>query len=1064
MELKNLPDCKAHKAVEINLFPLQLALLYFIFFISGASSLISEITWNRMLVLIVGNTVSAASMIIVSFMGGLAIGSYWGGCIFRRPSFLPYAILEVCIGLYVILSPIFFYPLSSLFTNMAPSFADSSILSVVRFAITLFSLFIPAFLMGATFPAIIAGAASGSLHKRASRTGYLYSINTLGASLGCLLAGYILLPKFGAQLTLLWAFSLNIAAAIGGLLLNILSKNMKPQHSTDGAQHSTEAPSFLLLINIATFIVGFIALSYEVLLTRLVILYFGNQVIVFTLVLFAFLLGTGISAITGTWMQGLISRPAHLFTILIMMAGVSLMAPPFLFISLSSSQNQWLSQNQGSIVVFIMLIPTFLIGGLLPIAIRVFQAKGRSDITINAGRLYALNTLGGVLGAGITNFLLVPFFGTQMLLSIFSAIFLIIGLSLLWYLKTSLFKWSAAAICTLFISIFTFNLPHNFEKLYTNKLSQYSGNDINPQLMLHHEGSVATVTVIDFPYLGFRDMFLNGVEEASTRFGHVQLFKLLGLLPVLAHDNSPLTKGNNPLNSPFVKGDRGLSQKDVLVIAFGAGITAGASLDSGLVSSLDVVDLNPDIEKINDLFKEVNGDVYHNPKFNFIAEDGRNYLLMSPKRYPVIISDATHPRAYDSWILYTEEFYQDVKRHLTPDGVFAQWVPLSDFSLEMYKILLNTFTKVFPNAALWNIYGTDQAFLLSTPEAFSLDIKRLQRQLDSMPSSLQLKKYQLDRAVDIAGFFTMDTDTIKRFIGEENRLNTDDLSFNQKYSLKEVSPLWRQSFDQYQTSVLPYLKNGDKGDTLLISEKQAMARAMQRYFFFQDSFALDDALSIMPEDGNAVYYRNLESRKIRMVSEKMKSKHSTHSSSDNLIMGKIQAIKGNLKEAESIFLKLLENEPYNSSIREGLLEIYAKQREYKKAIDLLLDMKPVESIPESYQYYVNLAGVYFSIKDFEKAEEYLLRSLNIYPNNTLARNYLVRVYLQKKNLKEAVLELNRILEINPYNESAVTQLIGIYKEIGKDEDANPLQEILKRIQELQVSKFTTESRRHRENQ
>lgn len=1043
MVLKNLPNRKVHKVIEMNLSPLQLVLLYLIFFVSGASSLISEITWNRMLVLIVGNTVSATSTILVSFMGGLALGSYWGGRTFNniRPSFLPYVILEVCIGLYILLSPVFFFPLSSLFSNVAPYFAGSDVLHIVRFAITLFSLFIPAFLMGATFPAVIAGAASGLPHKKVSRIGYLYSINTIGASLGCLWAGYILLPRFGAQLTLVVAFSLNIVAAIGGLLLHVLSKKRGQLFNSPVSRFSSSptpqlpnSPTFIL-INITTFIVGFAAISYEVLLTRLVILYFGNQVIVFTLVLTAFLLGTGISAIIGTWIQGLISCPKHIFTIVIMMAGLSLIAPPFLFISLSFSQNQWLIQNQGIIVVFIMLIPTFLIGGLLPIAISIFQAGNNSNTTINAGRLYALNTLGGVIGGGITNFLMVPFFGTQMLLSTFLIIFLIIGLSLLWNLKISLLKWSAAALCTVLISIFVLILPHNLNKLYTNKLSQYSGNDIDPQLRLHHEGRVATVSIIDFPYLGFRDMFLNGVEEASTRFGHVQLFKLLGLLPVLTHESD--------------------TPKDVLTIAFGAGITAGAATGSGLVSSLDVVDLNPDIEKINNLFKEVNGDVYHNPKFNFIAEDGRNYLIMNPKRYSVIISDATHPRAYDSWILYTEEFYRDIKRHLTPDGVFAQWVPLSDFSLEMYKILLNTFIKVFPNTTLWNIYGTDQAFLLYTPKPFSLDLKRLQKQLDSIPSSLRLKEYQIDRAVDIAGFFTMDTETIKRFIGEEDRTNTDDLSFNQRYSLKEISPLRKQSFDQYQASILPYLKNRDKGDILLISEKQVLARTMQRYFFFQDASALDEAFSIGHGDGNVAYCMNLEPIKIRMISEKMQRGHSPHLIPASLMMGKIQAAKGNLKEAERVFKNMLEYEPDNRSAKEGLLEIYAKQGEYRKAIELLLSMEIKEGthgepVSEPYQYYMNLAGAYFSINDFEKAEEYLLRSLNIYPNNTQARIYLTKIYLQKKNPEKAISQLNQTLSINPYNESALTQLIGLYKEMGRDEDVNLLQERLKRIQELKI--------------
>ena len=138
-----------------------------------------------------------------------------------------------------------------------------------------------------------------------------------------------------------------------------------------------------------------------------------------------------------------------------------------------------------------------------------------------------------------------------------------------------------------------------------------------------------------------------------------------------------------------------------MVIAFGAGITAGSVLASDEVASLDVVDLNPDIEGINDLFTEVNGDVFHQDRFHFHNDDGRNYLVTSNKQYDLIIGDSTHPRAYDSWILYTEEFYESVKSRLKPGGIFAQWVPvLGSMRGELFRIHLNTFRSVFPNATV----------------------------------------------------------------------------------------------------------------------------------------------------------------------------------------------------------------------------------------------------------------------------------------------------------------------------------------------------------------------------
>ena len=120
--------------------------------------------------------------------------------------------------------------------------------------------------------------------------------------------------------------------------------------------------------------------------------------------------------------------------------------------------------------------------------------------------------------------------------------------------------------------------------------------------------------------------------------------------------------------------------------------------------------------------------------FHFHHDDGRNYLVTGSKRYDVIISDSTHPRAYDSWVLYTEEFYRAVAARLLPGGIFAQWVPvLGNMQGDLFRIHLNTFRSVFPNSTFWYVYGSDQAFLLATPEPFTLDVEYLQEQLDRLP-------------------------------------------------------------------------------------------------------------------------------------------------------------------------------------------------------------------------------------------------------------------------------------------------------------------------------------------
>ena len=335
-----------------------------------------------------------------------------------------------------------------------------------------------------------------------------------------------------------------------------------------------------------------------------------------------------------------------------------------------------------------------------------------------------------------------------------------------------------------------------------------------------------------------RDLFLNGVEEASTRFWHTQLFKLLGTLPVLMHES------DQPLQA--------------LVVAFGAGITSGSVLAFDQVAALDTVDLNPDVQGINKLFTDVNGDVFHNPRFRFHNDDGRNYLVTSSKRYDVIISNSTHPRAYDSWVLYTDEFYRSVQRRLLPGGVFAQWVPVAGaMQGDLLRIHLNTFRQVFPHATLWYVYGSDQALLLATPKPFSLNVERLQQRLNSLPNWFPAEEYQLDTVARIAGFFWLDPRTMASVIADETRINTDHLHYFDKRFTLRPSPPERQ-LPKFHTRFGPYLGREHDALKAQVRDEQIVAQLLADYAFYGRKSDLVGAYCFMPGNGNAAYWMSRE--------------------------------------------------------------------------------------------------------------------------------------------------------------------------------------------------------------
>jgi len=960
--------------------------IYTAFFASGASSLIAEVTWNRMLIVVVGNSMSATAMIIVVFMGGLGLGSFVGGKVFghRKASLIPYLLLEIAIGIYVLLSPSLFDLLSHLFTALAESVDNRAGLTMARMVVSSAALLLPAALMGATFPAVISGAAPDSPSQRTARTGYLYSINTLGAAVGCFAGGYHLLLEFGVQATLTLAFGLYLFAALCAFVANLMITS-KPREIDVTAVVEVNEPDVAVgtqrFLGIATFAIGFAVLAYEVLLTRLSILYLGNSVSVFPLVLTSFLLGTGISAVLGTWLYGVLRRKTYaanrLFGFTALAAGALVLVTPYLLLT------DWVigpdqfarfadsgSRNPLPILA-IIVAPTILIGALLPIAIRMLQSGERGEATRQAATLYAFNTAGGMLGAGLVNHCLVPLIGIQGAFICLMLICVGVGIFSLLPPAGSVRRWSVAGLSMALLAVvLSVGLP-GMMNLYAAKIAESTGAR-SAQVRLVHEGRAATVTVIDQsdPRKGtYRDMYLNGVEEASTRYWHTQLFKFLGVFPVLAHSSD--------------------QPKEVLVIAFGAGITAGSVLASDRVAALDVVDLNPDVEGINDLFTDVNGDVFHKPRFHFHNDDGRNYLVTSNKRYDVIISDSTHPRAYDSWILYTEEFYRSVRERLHSGGVFAQWVPvLGSMQGDLFRIHLNTFRRVFPNATFWYVYGSDQAFLLATPEPFSLDAKHLQQQLDHLPAWFRAQEYQIDTVARIAGFFWLDDAAMAKMIGRETRVNTDDLHYFDKQSaVRPAPPQWR--LPRFQASAAPYFNSARDILRTAIRDEQITAQRLARYGFFGSRQDLFRAYCAAPENGNVRYWMAREfSGKLPdqgsfCSSEEIKghrsmvAQHPNNARALNNLAATLSE-NGQLDGALAAVKKALAIAPQNGMILDTYGWILFKQKQYRAAVDVL--EKSASRLPEHPIVLYHLGAAYGAAGDATLARKHLEKALSISGN------------------------------------------------------------------------------------
>jgi predicted membrane-bound spermidine synthase len=192
----------------------SLAAICFLF--SGATALIYEVLWARMLGLVFGATTLAISAVLAAFMGGLATGSAAGGGLARRlrNPLRAYALIEIGIGLYALIVPWLFrvidWVYAFIWERFHPGFYG---FALSRFALAAIVLFVPTTLMGATLPVLVA-AIRGSRESQASGVARLYALNLVGAIAGTVTAGFLFLPGFGVRITI-WI------AAAGNLLIGV---------------------------------------------------------------------------------------------------------------------------------------------------------------------------------------------------------------------------------------------------------------------------------------------------------------------------------------------------------------------------------------------------------------------------------------------------------------------------------------------------------------------------------------------------------------------------------------------------------------------------------------------------------------------------------------------------------------------------------------------------------------------------------------------------------------------------------------------------------------------------
>jgi len=744
----------AAKPPAFNAAP-YLPLLLILFAASGCSALIYEIVWYQLLQLVIGSTAISLGVLLSTFMGGLCIGSlalprYLGKR--RYHPLLVYAVIEAGIGACGILVRILMPLVDWIYVAAVGHGMPAILLRAVMCAIILLP---PTILMGASLPAVSRWIQATP--RGVSWMGLLYGSNTAGAVFGCLLAGFYLLRQFDMSTATYVAVAFNLVVAFISYSVakstpdhTVLGTEVAPAAASPTAENS--APPIVARrrpasVYITIALSGACALGAEVVWTRLLGLMLGATVYTFSIILAVFLVGLGLGSAVGSLLtRSVRSRVALGVSQLLLAAAVAWTAlmlaksVPYWPINPLLSSDPWYTFQIDLVRVIWAIFPaTLLWGASFPLALAA-AASPEDDPGHLVGGIYAANTGGAIVGAIAFSMILIPAIGTQhcqQTLVVLSALAALVVLApYIWthrapvaaaFLIASLAGagWLAATVSPVPPSLIAYGRRFMLN-LNTSEIL-YVGEGLNSSIAIsrYQDGAI--------------QFHVSGKVEASTEMYDMRLQRTLGHLAALVHPDP----------------------KSVLIVGFGAGVTAGTFVTYPSINRIVICEMEPLVPPAaTKYFGEQNYNVAHDPRTQIVYDDARHFVLTTREKFDIITSDPIHPWVKGSATLYSQEYFQMVKDHLNPGGVVTQWVPLYESDEQTVKSEIATFLSVFPGGTVWANTVEGQGydlFLLGQNGPTHIDLDQMQARLDS-PSyervAASLRNVGFASAVDLLSIYS----------------------------------------------------------------------------------------------------------------------------------------------------------------------------------------------------------------------------------------------------------------------------------------------------------------------
>lgn len=767
-------------------------LVSILFFFSGLSSLVYQVLWTRSMVFVFGSSQFATSTVLSVFMAGLALGSYFAGRLSDKHKFNSlklYGILEAVIGIWALLAPFLFSAAVPLYqASFQPFHLQPILFGLLRFSVAALILLPPTTCMGATLP-ILSKYVTERIEIAGNRVGTLYALNTLGAVLGCISGGFLLLPTLGLSKTTALAAAINIMLFICAWFLSKTSPNAvagegETQSDTESIIQSEHEPMSRLgqVVMISFSISGALAMFYEVGWTRILLMLIGSTTYAFTLMLSAFLLGIFLGSLLCARIIDKMKSPISLFCIgqiYLCFAGLFALSIfnflPYWNLAIASvvgsSELSSLLLRFSAAALILMPI-TLCLGALFPIAVKIC-ADDINKIAGSVGKLYAMNTCGAIIGAVAAGFFFIPLFGAEQSMVLASVANVMLGVVLfLSFIPGRRALKISSLILTIALAAWALSKPELIDRkvllfaqyerrqLAASLSRLFRGGQIpsfedwkktlNKRILFYEDGMCASVAIAQTESPVTNLLFTNGHCDASDG-GDMENQAMLALLPLSFNRQA----------------------KTICNVGWGSGVTVGYALQFP-VSTVTCAEIEPAVLDASAYFSHVNFNALGDKRSTVEPSDGRNYLLSTPEKFDVIISEPSNPWQSGVCNLFTREYFKIAADRLNPGGVFSMWCQLNEVSPKNLQQIISALHSVFPHVYLFDS-GSGDMCAIATKDRLKIPYDKMQAFLSDKKYAQLYGRFGIKNANDYCGRILVCPDSIDKLSSSED-MNSDDLN------------------------------------------------------------------------------------------------------------------------------------------------------------------------------------------------------------------------------------------------------------------------------------------------